>query len=60
VVEFFELAVDLPEELSPHRATYDALVTARLFQRLASTAGSLAALRGIPPGGGEDDTPALF
>jgi exodeoxyribonuclease X len=60
LVDFFELAVGLPEELSPHRATYDVLVTARLFQRLAGTAGSLAELRGRPPGGGEDETPALF
>lgn len=60
LVDAFNLAVDLPEGLRPHRATYDALVAARLFVRLATTAGSLEELRGNPPRGGTDDAPALF
>jgi exodeoxyribonuclease X len=59
LVERFELTEGLPEELTPHRATYDALVAARLFVLLAGRAGSLEALRGVPPEGG-DDVPALF
>lgn len=47
LVSAFNLACDLPEELRPHRATYDALVAARLFVRLARTASSLEALRGL-------------
>jgi exodeoxyribonuclease X len=31
LVEASKLAEDLPDSLTPHRATYDALVTARLF-----------------------------
>jgi DNA polymerase III epsilon subunit-like protein len=60
LVDAFKLAVGIPEELNPHRATYDALVTARLFVVLAGRTGSLALLRGDPPEGGEDETPALF
>jgi DNA polymerase III epsilon subunit-like protein len=56
----FELAAGLPEALTPHRATYDVLVTARLFVLLASKAGSLEALRSDPPQEGKDETPALF
>ncbi|MFD8611974.1 PolC-type DNA polymerase III [Streptomyces sp. NPDC059631] len=49
LVEAFKLAVGLPEGLSPHRATYDALVAARLFVLLATKAASLEELRGQPP-----------
>jgi exodeoxyribonuclease X len=49
LVERFELAEGLPGGLRPHRATYDALVTARLFMLLASRAGSLEELRGQSP-----------
>jgi DNA polymerase III epsilon subunit-like protein len=48
------------EVLAAHRATYDALVTARLFVRLATLPDtrplSLEELRG----GGDDDRQALF
>jgi hypothetical protein len=44
---------DLPPDLVPHRATYDVLVTARPFARLAASAGTLAVLQG-------HDTPSLF
>lgn len=64
LVEVFELAEELPEGLAPHRATYDALVTARLFVRLATPPDmrplSLEELRGDSPGGGDDENPALF
>jgi len=61
LVETFKLAEGLPEDLSPHRATYDALVAAKLFVVLASKASvSLEDLRGESPGGGEDEAPALF
>jgi exodeoxyribonuclease X len=36
LVEAFKLADNLPNGLMPHRATYDALVTARLFVHLAT------------------------
>ena len=36
LVEAFALADGLPVNLTPHRATYDALVTARLLVRLAT------------------------
>jgi exodeoxyribonuclease X len=63
LVEAFKLAEGLPDGLAPHRATYDTLVTARLFVRLATLPDTrpltLEELRG-KPGGGEDDTPSLF
>jgi DNA polymerase III epsilon subunit-like protein len=59
LVRRFQLAEGLPDGLKPHRAAYDALVAARLFVLLARRAGSLEALRGVPPEGG-DDPPALF
>lgn len=63
LTDAYDLAAGLPAGLSPHRATYDALVTARLFVLLATRddAGprSLADLRDQQPGGG-DDAPALF
>jgi exodeoxyribonuclease X len=46
------LADGLSADLSPHRATYDALVTARLFVRLMTLTGTpltLEALRDMPP-----------
>jgi exodeoxyribonuclease X len=58
LVEHFKLAEGLPDELKPHRATYDALVTARLFVHLAETADSLEDLRGQPPEKPDED--ALF
>jgi exodeoxyribonuclease X len=51
LVEAFDLAEGLPEDLSPPRATYDALVAARLFVLLATKAASLEELRGQKPGG---------
>jgi DNA polymerase III epsilon subunit-like protein len=58
LVTRFQLAEGLPDGLKPHRATYDALVTARLFALLADRAGSLEDLRGQPPEKVPDD--ALF
>jgi exodeoxyribonuclease X len=60
LVDSFNLAEGMPDGLSPHRATYDALAAARLFVRLATTATTLEALRGDPPGGGNDEASALF
>ncbi|MGH3776483.1 MAG: 3'-5' exonuclease [Pseudonocardiaceae bacterium] len=63
LVEAFKLAEGLPDGLTPHRATYDALVTARLFVRLATlpdTPLSLEVLRNPSPGRGGDEAPALF
>jgi DNA polymerase III epsilon subunit-like protein len=60
LVETFKLAEGLPEDLSPHRAVYDALVAARLFVLLATKAATLEELRGESPRGGEDEAPALF
>jgi exodeoxyribonuclease X len=56
----FTLAEGLPEGLSPHRATYDALVAARLFVQLATRARSLDVLRGALPGDGEHEVPWHF
>jgi exodeoxyribonuclease X len=58
LVARFQLAEGLPDGLKPHRATYDALVTARLFALLADRAGSLEDLRGQPPEKVDED--ALF
>jgi len=64
LVDAFNLADGLSDDLTPHRAVYDVLVTARLFVRLASLPDtgplSVEALRGNPPGGGKDEAPALF
>jgi DNA polymerase III epsilon subunit-like protein len=60
LVAAFSLADGLPAGLSPHRATYDALVTARLFIRLATSAGEgLLPAGGVQQGGGTD-APPLF
>jgi DNA polymerase III epsilon subunit-like protein len=62
LVEAFTLADNLPVSLTPHRATYDVLVTARLFVRLATPPDtrplSLEELRGEQGGG--DDAATLF
>lgn len=64
LVEAFSLAEGMPEGLSPHRATYDALVAARLFVHLANHTDdkplSLEVLRGEPPEGGGDDADATL
>jgi DNA polymerase III epsilon subunit-like protein len=64
LVEAFGLAEGIPDDLVPHRTTYDALVTARLFVGLATLPDtrplSLEKLRGHSPGEGGDETPALF
>lgn len=64
LVERFKLAEGVPDNLSPHRATYDALVAARLFVRLATLPDTrpltLEELRGQSPGGGQDEPRALF
>lgn len=63
LVTAFALADGLPAGLTPHRATYDALVTARLFVHLATCWDtgplSLSELRGREPGA-HRDAPALF
>jgi len=58
LVRALNLAEGMPDDLTPHRATYDALVTARLFIHLAVLAGSLEVLRGQPSEKAEED--ALF
>jgi DNA polymerase III epsilon subunit-like protein len=59
-----DLAAGLAPDLVPHRAAYDALVTARLFVRLAAPPGagpvSLAELRGQVARGGDDAAALLF
>ncbi|RZS36356.1 DNA polymerase-3 subunit epsilon/exodeoxyribonuclease X [Herbihabitans rhizosphaerae] len=57
LVDEFELASGLEGEDQPHRATYDAIVTARLFVLLAARR-PLEELRDRPTG--DDDDPALF
>jgi DNA polymerase III epsilon subunit-like protein len=58
LVQALNLAEGLPDGLAPHRAAYDALVTARLFVRLAATTEghllTLEALRGESSGNGHD------
>ena len=64
LVEAFKLDEGLAEDLTPHRATYDAVVTARLFLRLANLPDdrplTLEELRGDSPGGGDDEPATLF
>jgi DNA polymerase III epsilon subunit-like protein len=64
LVEAFGLAEGIPPEQRPHRATYDALVTARLFAVLATHPDgkplSLDELRGKSSGEADDPAPALF
>jgi DNA polymerase III epsilon subunit-like protein len=59
LVDEFQLGHGLGSEDQPHRATYDATVTARLFFRLAGQR-SLKELRDQSTGGGDDEQPALF
>jgi len=59
LVNEFDLAQNLASSDGPHRATYDALVTARLFVHLAGRR-ILNDLRDQPPGGERGDEPALF
>ena len=59
LVDEFDLASGLGEDLKPHRATYDAVVTARLFVLIAGRR-TLEELRDQPSGGAGDDEPALF
>lgn len=58
------LAEGLPDGLVPHQATYDALVTARLFVRLATAAEcaplTLEALHRKSPDGNDDEASSLF
>lgn len=59
LVDAVKLAEGLPEGLTPHGATYDAVVAARLFVRLATRPDSrplsLEELRGTPPPGDDDE-----
>ncbi|MBN9742005.1 DNA polymerase III subunit epsilon [Amycolatopsis sp. A1MSW2902] len=59
LVEEFELGNNLGHLDQPHRATYDAIVTARLFVHIAGRR-TLEELRNQPSGGGSDDEPPLF
>ena len=63
LVTTFALTEGLPAGLTPHRATYDALVTARLFVHLVTRQDtgplSLGELRGNESGG-DRDAPSLF
>jgi DNA polymerase III epsilon subunit-like protein len=64
LVDAFYLDADLPAGLRPHRATYDALVCARLFVKLVTQTYpkpvTLEELREQTPPGGDDDAPVLF
>jgi len=63
LVKDFNLAADLPDNLTPHRAAYDVRVTARLFVHLATATDaqvlSLEALRG-ERAGDSDEATTLF
>jgi exodeoxyribonuclease X len=54
----------LPDDRTPHRATYDALVTARLFVHLLTRAQgqplTLETLRGDPPKRTDNEASSLF
>lgn len=64
LVDALLLADDLPTGLAPHRASYDALVTARLFVRLVTQTYSqpltVEDLRGQPPESADDQVATLF
>ncbi|MFC1435707.1 exonuclease domain-containing protein [Streptacidiphilus sp. N1-3] len=64
LVEAYKLAEGMPEALKPHRATYDALVAARLFLYMANRSSavplSLEVLRNQPPDGGDSEAATLF
>jgi DNA polymerase III epsilon subunit-like protein len=60
LVETLKLAEGLADGLQPHRATYDALVAARLFVLLAARR-SFEDLRGqVTEEGGDDEAATLF
>jgi exodeoxyribonuclease X len=59
LVEEFDLGTGLGSENQPHRASYDAIVTARLFVHLAGRR-TLEELRGPSPEGGGDEQQGLF
>jgi exodeoxyribonuclease X len=60
----FTLAEGVADDLAPHRATYDVLVTARLFVHLATASGgeplTLEELRNKPVQGSDHEASALF
>jgi exodeoxyribonuclease X len=64
LVKALKLAEALPDGLVPHRATYDALVTARLFVQLAIASEhqplTLEVLRGQRAEERDDETSSLF
>jgi len=63
LVRTLNLGEGLPDGLTPHRATYDVLVTARLFvglTTLADTPLTLEALRGDPPARNNHEASSLF
>ncbi len=64
LVQALNLADGLPDGLTPHRATYDVLVTARLFVHLVTKAQdqplTLEALRGDPPKRSSHEALSLF
>src|SRR5204862_8259089 len=63
LIDAFHLADGLPDGRRPHRAAYDAQMTARLFVHLASSldaSQSLEDLRGQPAEGGSDGAITLF
>lgn len=63
LVERFSLDEGTPEGLSPHQASYDALVAARLLVHLArggGTSRSLEELRNQPPEGHNNAEQTLF
>lgn len=64
LVQALGLAGGLPDGLAPHRAAYDAMVTARLFVWLALMSGkqplTLEELRGDPPNEDGHDAQPLF
>jgi exodeoxyribonuclease X len=64
LVKALDLGNGLPGGLAPHRAAYDALVTARLFVRLATDSAmrplSVEALRGESPGRDDHEDSSLF
>jgi exodeoxyribonuclease X len=67
LVEELSLDDGMPSGLAPHRATYDVLVTARLFVHLATrhdgsprSLGELRRQSGHQERGGNDETASLF
>ncbi|AZM48761.1 hypothetical protein DMB38_25950 [Streptomyces sp. WAC 06738] len=57
LADAFELTADLPEGLKPRRATYKALITARLFVLLAEKADPWEGLNRPNPADSETQTP---